>query len=41
MQKQSEEKFKNLAITDELTGLYNRHFLEWNELGGNGTFRSQ
>ena len=28
IQKQAEEKFKNKAITDELTGLYNRHFLD-------------
>lgn len=28
VQKKAEEVLKNLAITDELTGLYNRHFLE-------------
>ena len=28
IQKQAEEEFKNKAITDELTGLYNRRFLD-------------
>lgn len=28
IQKEAEEIFKNMAIKDELTGLYNRHFLE-------------
>ena len=28
VQKQSEETMKNVAIKDELTGLYNRHFLD-------------
>lgn len=27
-QKQAENALKNIAIKDELTGLYNRHFLE-------------
>ncbi|SFR69737.1 diguanylate cyclase (GGDEF) domain-containing protein [Anaeromicropila populeti] len=28
MQKKAEESMKNMAFTDELTGLYNRHFLD-------------